>query len=101
MTDSSGVDIDHLAKLARLRLSPEEKEKFSHELPAILHFVEELQSVTLSAQAQTKQVVPLESLRDDVPSSENLSLEQLKALAPDFRDDQVVVPAVFGEAENA
>ena len=101
MTDFSEADIDHLAALARLSLSAEEKEKFSHELPVILQFVEELQSVRLDAQVPTKQVVALNDLRDDVPSSENLSLDQIKALAPEFRDDQVVVPAVFGEAENA
>lgn len=101
MTDSSGVDIDHLAQLARLRLSDQEKETFSRQLPEILHFVEALQSVRLDHQVPTKQVVSLEDLREDSPSSEGITLEQLEKLAPEFRDGQVVVPAVFGEAEHA
>lgn len=101
MTDSSGVDIDHLAQLARLRLSDQEKETFSRQLPEILHFVEALQSVHLDHQVPTKQVVSLEDLREDSPSSEGITLEQLEKLAPEFRDGQVVVPAVFGEAEHA
>jgi aspartyl-tRNA(Asn)/glutamyl-tRNA(Gln) amidotransferase subunit C len=101
MTDSSNVDIDHLAALARLNLSSEEKEKFARELPKILSFVDQLQKVTLDEQVPTKQVVPLSQLRADEPTGTGLSLDQLQALAPDFASNQIVVPAVFAEEENA
>jgi aspartyl/glutamyl-tRNA(Asn/Gln) amidotransferase C subunit len=43
MSGLSASEIDHLAKLARLYLDPEEKARFSNELPKIAEFVEALQ----------------------------------------------------------
>ena len=38
-------DVQHIAKLARIELTPEEEERFGHELSAILQFVEQLNEV--------------------------------------------------------
>lgn len=102
MTLLSSSELDHLANLARLSLTDEEKERLAHQLPEIIEFVDQLQRVTIDEQAPTKQVVELERLRADEPNSEGLTLEQIEQLAaPDFQDNQLVVPAVFGEGENA
>ena len=45
MTDIPQVDIRALATLARLELSDAEVEKMKHEIPGILAFVEQIQSV--------------------------------------------------------
>ena len=45
MTDIPQVDIRALATLARLELSDAEVEKMQHEIPGILAFVEQIQSV--------------------------------------------------------
>lgn len=101
MTQLTPAELDHLANLARLDLSAEEKSRLGQQLPEILDFVDQLQRVKLDSQSPTKRVVELNDLRADEPAETGLTIEQIAALArPDFHDGQVVVPAVFGE-ENA
>lgn len=88
-------DITHLAKLARLTLSAEEKKKFAKQLPGIVAFVEQLQGFSRGSN-ETDQTTKLAQLRDDITLDNGLTLNQLKQLAPDWKNDQVVVPAVFG-----
>ncbi|MBI3442773.1 MAG: Asp-tRNA(Asn)/Glu-tRNA(Gln) amidotransferase subunit GatC [Candidatus Sungbacteria bacterium] len=38
-------DVQHIARLARIELTPEEEERFGHEISAILKFVEQLNQV--------------------------------------------------------
>ena len=49
-------DIDHIAQLAKLDLSEDEKEKFSHQLGDILAYVNQLQAVDTSGVEITAQV---------------------------------------------
>lgn len=99
MSELSRKEIDHLAKLSRLTLSSEEKEKFAQQLPDMVGFVDQLRKIPTSTKnIETKMAaLPLAEMRSDEESSEKLSLEQLQKLAPEWRDDQVEVPAVFGE----
>jgi len=97
MSEISNEDITHLAKLSRLTLSAEEKEKFAKQLPEILEFVDQLSVVAKLSSEKSAQAVPLAKLRSDQESSERLPLEVLRELAPSWNDDQVEVPAVFGE----
>ena len=101
MTEINLDEISHLADLARLELSEEEKKQFASELPAIINFVEELRGFKPSADTDNENALKLDALREDVVSEnrEKLSIEQIKTLAPMFDDksNQVVVPAVFGE----
>ena len=41
-------DIEHLAKLARIKLSDEEKDSLAKDIPNILNFVEQIQSASAS-----------------------------------------------------
>lgn len=97
MSEISNEDITHLAKLSRLTLSAEEKEKFAKQLPEILEFVDQLSVVAKLSSENSSQAVPLANLRSDEESSEKLPLEVLRKLAPSWSNDQVEVPAVFGE----
>ena len=97
MSGLSREAINHLAKLSRLTLSEIEKEKFAKQLPEILDFVDRLSVVAKLPSEKTTHVVPLAKLRSDEENSEKLSLETLKKLAPAWHEDQVEVPAVFGE----
>ncbi|MCR4277623.1 MAG: Asp-tRNA(Asn)/Glu-tRNA(Gln) amidotransferase subunit GatC [Candidatus Berkelbacteria bacterium] len=100
MSDISNEDITHLAKLSRLTLSAEEKEKFAKQLPEILEFVDQLSAVAKLSSAHPSQTIPLAKLRADEESSEKLTLETLQKLAPAWHEDQVEVPAVFGEVAD-
>ena len=41
-------DVEHIAALARLEFSPEEKEKFTHQLNDILQYIEKLNELDTS-----------------------------------------------------
>lgn len=104
MSELTSADIDHLAKLARISLTEEEKAKLSEQLPRIVEFFGQIQQVEgLSTETDEQGLVALDSLRPDEPSSgpDGLSIDQLKQLAPEFNYDQIVVPAVFGDGGDA
>lgn len=49
MTLLSEQELDHLAKLAKLKLSPEEKQKFLGNMEAIINFLGQLENVEESS----------------------------------------------------
>lgn len=64
----SAFDIDHIAELARLALTPEEKKNFGVQLGSILEYIEQLQSVNTDRVEPTAQVSGLVNVtrRDEV-----------------------------------
>jgi aspartyl-tRNA(Asn)/glutamyl-tRNA(Gln) amidotransferase subunit C len=100
MSELSLEEIERLAQLARLTLTDGEKEQFAGQLPKIVGFVDTLQSATLSSEAVEGINQSVDSLRDDEVSGTRLTVGQLEKLAPAWRKNQVVVPAVF-EDKNA
>ena len=90
-------DVTHIAKLARLGLDEQEKEKFAKELAAILAFVEELKEVDTKNVEPTAQVTGLKNVsRADESQKENEQCrEQILANAPEIKDNYVKVKAVF------
>ena len=88
-------EVERIAKLARIGLSPEEVAKMSVELGNILEFVEQLQKVDIEGVAPTDQVTGLEDVwREDVVVK-GLSREQLLANAPEQKDGYIVVKRVL------
>jgi len=86
--------VEHVAKLARLRLSPEELATYEKQLGAILDYVAKLEK--LDVQNLEPLVHPAEAsnvFRDDVPRP---SLPKADALAnaPERNDDFFIVPKV-------
>lgn len=64
------MDIEYVAKLARLELSREEKEKFSKQLADILQYVEKLNQLDTKDIQPTAHVIPVKNVwRDDVAVS--------------------------------
>jgi len=59
MADLTRDDILKLARLARLKLSEDEISQYQKELPEILHYVEQLQSVDVTGLEPTSQVTGL------------------------------------------
>lgn len=88
-------EVEHVAELARLRLTDEEKALFREQLSAILDYAEVLQGVDTSAIAPTATVLPLRSvMREDV-SRPSLSQEDVLANAPDARDGFFAVRTIL------
>ena len=88
-------DVEHVANLARLELSEEEKTQFTEQLNAILKYAEKLNELDTEQVEPTSHVFELVNvMRDDV-KKESLAIEQVLLNAPDDEDDQIKVPAVI------
>src|SRR4051812_40359710 len=84
----SRKDVDHVARLARLALSEEERERYTAQLGSILTYIEKMSALNTDNVAATTHVLPLSNVwREDKlePStSETLgSPEEILANAPE------------------
>jgi len=88
-------EVNHIAKLARLDLSDEEKEQYRQQLSEILEYAARLQAVDTSSIPPTSSVLPPRSvLREDVATS-SLDVNQILSNAPDAAGNQFRVPPVM------
>jgi aspartyl-tRNA(Asn)/glutamyl-tRNA(Gln) amidotransferase subunit C len=91
------AEVEHVAHLARLRLSADELEKMRIDLSAILDHIDMLKEVDVSDVAPTAQVTDLFNvMREDVVRS-SLPREDVLLNAPDQRDGMFRVKAIFEE----
>ena len=87
-------EVNHIAKLARLDLTDQEKEQYRLQLSEILEYAARLQSVDTSSIPPTSSVLPPRSvLREDIAKS-SLEVDQILSNAPDAKDNQFRVPPV-------
>lgn len=88
-------EVDHIAKLARLNLSLEERARYGQQLSSILDYVAMLQELDTSSIPPTEGMRTAGSnLRADEPCA-SLPTEKLLENAPQARDLQFKVPPVF------
>lgn len=94
MADTPRIDIDHVAKLARLALTPEEKAVFGSQLAGILARVEALGRVDVSGVEPSAHAAVVTNVwREDV-ARPGLPVADALRNAPAQRDNMVVVPKV-------
>jgi aspartyl-tRNA(Asn)/glutamyl-tRNA(Gln) amidotransferase subunit C len=85
----------HVARLSRLSLSDEERERFRVQLGSILDYVRQLEAVDLTGVPATAHVLPVTNVvRDDVPV-DSLPRDEVLANAPASKDGFFVVPPVI------
>jgi len=91
----SREEVDHIALLARLDLSAEEKQRYQQQLSDILDFVAQLQKLDTDNITLASSVLPPRTiLREDVPV-DGLTPKQALANAPDKDNSQFKVPPVL------
>ena len=90
--------VDHVARLARLDLSEEERERMGSELSKILEHVETIQAMDLDDVEPTSHALPLKNTMrpDEVVGS--LSPEEALANAPQSEDGRFLVPRIVEDA---
>ena len=94
MASHSTIDIDHLATLSRLALTPEEKEKFAAQIGDIVGYIEKLKEANVDGVEPTAHATPIFNvLQADEPRA-GLAVEDALRNAPQQRDNMVVVPRV-------
>jgi len=89
------VEVEQVARLARLELTEDEKERMTAQLDAILGYVDKLNALDTSQVEPTTTVIPMVSVmrRDVVRPS--LDREEALANAPDRADAFFRVPRII------
>ena len=88
------IDIDHVARLARLDLSGDEKARLREQLGVILEAAARVQEVAAEDVPPTAYAVPRSNvLRPDDPAP-SLPREEALAGAPEVEDDRFKVPRI-------
>ena len=91
----SRTEVEHIAELARLDLTTEEKEQYRQQLSAILEHVAQLQELDTEGISPTSSVLPATGrLREDEPRP-GLPVESVLANAPEKKRNQFCVPLVL------
>ena len=89
------AEVEHIAELARLRLTDEEKERYREQLSAILDYFEQLQTLDTADIPPTSSVLPGRSVLREDKVHYGLSLDELLRNAPEFEDRQFRIPPVL------
>jgi aspartyl-tRNA(Asn)/glutamyl-tRNA(Gln) amidotransferase subunit C len=88
-------EVEHVAKLARLELTEQEKETFTNQLSNILTYVEKLNELDTKGVEPTSHVLDIKNvMRDDVPAP-SLPQEAALANAPDKAAGHYKVPKII------
>jgi len=91
----SSKEVEHIAMLARLKLTEEEKELFSEQLSKILEYIEKLNELDTEDVEPTSHVIPLRNVfREDHPAP-SLSVDDALKNAPDRAGSFYRVPKII------
>lgn len=94
MPKPDDLKLDHVANLARIHLTAEEKARFATQLGDVLAYVAQLNEVDVSGVEPTAHAFPVVNVwAGDIPEP-CLSVEEALRNAPEKRDNMFVVPKV-------
>lgn len=90
--------VDHVARLARLALTDEERSRMQQELSAILDHAERIQALDLDDLEPTAHPVPLKNMMRADEVRPSLSQDEALANAPAEEDGRFRVPRIIEDA---
>ena len=90
--------VDHVARLARLDLDENERQRMQDELTQILGHVEMIQSLELDGVEPTTHALPLTNVFRDDEVKPSLTQEEALANAPEKEDGRFRVPRILEES---
>jgi len=88
-------EVEHVARLARLELTDDEKERMRAQLDSILSYIDKLNELDTSAVEPTSHVLPMMNVFRDDEVRPSLSQEEALANAPDRQDLFFRVPRIL------
>ena len=86
--------VAHVARLARLELSPEELAQYSRELTKIVEYIDCLEAADTSGVDISAPTVAFVAHRDDIVRP-SLTVNEALKNAPETKDDYFIVPRVM------
>jgi aspartyl-tRNA(Asn)/glutamyl-tRNA(Gln) amidotransferase subunit C len=90
-------EVEHVARLARLWLSADEKERMRRQLDVILGYVAKLATVDTSGVEPTSHVLPLVNVMREDEVRPSYPAEAMLANAPEPEGDLFRVPKILEE----
>ena len=87
-------DVEHVAKLARLALSEEEKEKFAPQLNSILEYVNALNEVDTTGVEPMAHSIKISNVMREDEVKQDFSREEMLKNAPEEEDGFFRVPKI-------
>ena len=98
MSDTSKIDINYVAQLARIELSKDEKEHYSSQLEQILEYCEKINKVDVSTVEPMAHAFPLYNVLQEDEEGPCFTPKEALMNAPAQRNNQVIVPKVVDDA---
>jgi aspartyl-tRNA(Asn)/glutamyl-tRNA(Gln) amidotransferase subunit C len=91
-------DVAHVARLARLRLSDEELERFTDQLAAVLDHARDVEALDTEGVPPTAHPLPIINVLRPDEEEPCLDRAEVLAMAPAVEADRFRVPRILGEA---
>ena len=93
----SKKEVQHIAQLARIALTPEEEERFCKELSLILEFVDKLKELDVSNIKSDFSFLPLKNVmrEDDIKPQAKEIVKNLQKLMPQTEKDFLKIKSIF------
>ncbi|MDQ2754109.1 MAG: Asp-tRNA(Asn)/Glu-tRNA(Gln) amidotransferase subunit GatC [Actinomycetota bacterium] len=94
----STEDVAHVARLARLSLTPDELERYTDQLGAVLAHAADVEALDTTGVPPTAHPLPLVNVLRDDRVLASLDRDEVLAAAPATQDDRFLVPRILGDA---
>jgi len=94
MSSAPQLDIDRVAKLARIALTAEERATFSSQLGSVLHHIEQLSKVDVTGVEPSAHAFAVYNVWGEDVAGPALPVAEALRNAPAQRENMVVVPKV-------
>ncbi len=91
----SKSDVEHVAKLARIKISEEETANLTEDLGKILNYVEELESAPTEGVIPVAQISNLENIAREDEIASSLLIDKVLENAPEKQDNFIKVKKIF------
>ncbi len=91
----SKQEVEHVAKLARLELAEEEKDRLTDQLSKILTYVEKLSELDTTGVEPTAHVLEIRNVMRDDAAAPSLAQDRALANAPDKAAGHYKVPKII------
>jgi aspartyl-tRNA(Asn)/glutamyl-tRNA(Gln) amidotransferase subunit C len=90
--------VDHVARLARLDLTDDERERMRAELTQILEHAERIQALDLDGVPPTSHSVSIRNAMRSDEVTPSLAPDEVLANAPEVEDGRIKVPRIIEDA---
>ena len=89
------MDIEKVARLARLELSEEERKTFGNQLEQILTYMEQLNRLDTAGVEPTSHAIPIYNVFREDEVRPSIPQEEVLTIAPDEEDGHFKVPRII------